>query len=501
MESLFDKPHTENSIANRESYANNADTVETTIDDSLTSATFQRASLGTEDRSQSPGTLFVPFLGQSNAQYMSFIYDPYQPGSTENNTSGAIVLQQSLSDSLDSSIVTSDTPATNFAVGGSKVNGNGYYMDDEYVWWYPEEDRPGGALLQAQTELEQWLSDNQAQPNDEIAIVWSQGESDVGDIFAGNPDTKEAYKQSTIAVFDYLQDNLGWENITFYLVPTGRLQEEGAANAGLNSQEIDFMNQSLAVIREAQSEIALERNDVQLAPSYSDLNMVYEEGQIYGESYDRNYEQWSRDFWHLGHDGLKINGDRLAQYIALDRGANNVISFTDSFGDPAQSISLTRDGILDLNITASSSQEIIQGTDNPDLILGSLEADEITGGNGNDVIVGSQGADLLTGGGGSDVFFYADVANREHLITDFEIGNDRIDISEPLSQANYSGTDPVADGYVVVNSTGDNRLEIQFDGDGGGEQPASTFAILENVSPTEFQTDFSDRFIFTPTEF
>ncbi|MGD1920196.1 MAG: hypothetical protein ACFCAD_15715, partial [Pleurocapsa sp.] len=293
--------------------------------------------------------MFIPFLGQSNAEHMSIIYDPYQPESTANNTSGAIDLKQNLSNLIDSNIVTSDTRETNFAIGGSKVNGNGYYLDDNYVWWYPEQNQPGGALLQAEEGLKTWLSDNEAQPNDEISIIWSQGESDVGDIYAGDPDTKEAYKQSTLAIFDYLTNSLDYENLTFYLVPTGRLQEEGAANAGLNPQEIDFMNEGIAIIREAQSEIAIERDDVQLAPDYSDLNMVYEEGQIYGESYDQNYYQWSRDFWHLGHDGLQVNGDRLAQYIALDRGTNNVINYTDSFGNPAQSISFTRDGILDIN--------------------------------------------------------------------------------------------------------------------------------------------------------
>ncbi|MDJ0593550.1 MAG: type I secretion C-terminal target domain-containing protein [Pleurocapsa sp. MO_226.B13] len=311
-----------------------------------------------------------------------------------------------------------------------------------------------------------------------------------------------------MAVFDYLKNNLGYlgyGNVTFYLVPTGRVQTEAAANSGLSSDAIASMEEGVAIIRDVQAKIALERDDVQLAPDYSDLNMVYEEGQIYGESYDRDYSSWSRDFWHLGHDGLKVNGSRLAQYIALDRGENNVISFTDSFGNPAQSVSISRAGLLDLNLS-ESSQGLIQGTDNPDAIAGTLANDEITGGNGNDVIVASQGVDTLTGGAGSDVFFYdalvyPDLVAHQDRILDFAVGSDRLDISELLSLSGYDGFDPIADGYIAIDIFNENNLAIQFDGDGRGEQPGNTIAILENVDLTSFQTEINDRFIFTPTEF
>lgn len=497
MENLFyNYQQISNNIINVDN--SNADTGETTISNSANLTTGLVDSLESE---QTGSTLFVPFLGQSNAEHMSIVYNPYQPGSTNNDTSGAIALDRDLSSLTGNNIITSDTVETNFAVGGSKVNGNGYFQDDNSVWWYPEQGQPGGALRQAEQNLRQWLTDNGAQPTDEIAIVWSQGESDVGDIYSGDPATKEAYKQSTIAVFDYLRNTLGYENVTFYLMPTGRLQEQGAANTGLNQQEIGTINENINIIREAQSEIALERDDVQLTPDYSDLNMVYEEGQLYGESYDQDYGRWSTDFWHLGHDGLKVNGNRLAQYIALDRGQNNVISFTDSFGNPAQSTSLTRSGILDLNSPQSSSAGNIDGTNNPDVIIGSVGADIITGGDGNDVIVGTEGADTLTGGNGADIFFYANPAIGGDRIVDFQIGSDRLDLSEPLGIAGYSGSDPIADGYVIVNPLDGNNIEVQFDVDGAGEQPANTLAILENINSAEFQSNINDQFVFIPSEF
>jgi hypothetical protein len=204
---------------------------------------------------------------------------------------------------------------------------------------------------------------------------------------------------------------------------------------------------------------------------------------------------------------LKINGDRIAQYIALDRGETNLISFQDSFGNPALTTSLARDGLLDLNFSADPVDSPIQGTVAPDVIAGTLTPDTILGGEGNDVIVASQGADTLTGALGNDVFFYdpsvyPEVAAHYDRILDFELGRDRLDVSELLKLAGYTGTDPVGDGYIIVNPLNANSLEIKFDADGtAGGQPANTLTIMENVDPIAFKNEVSTQLIVTPTEF
>ncbi|BAZ44357.1 endonuclease/exonuclease/phosphatase [Chondrocystis sp. NIES-4102] len=456
-----------------------------------------------------PETLFVPLLGQSNATHMSVVYDyqPDKPIPTGEDTSGAIVLQQKLTALTGSNIVTSDNMSSNFAIGGSKVNGNGYFIDDNFVWWYPDFSQPGGALYKAEAGLNQWLSQQGAQPTDEIAIVWSQGESDVADVSDGDPIAREKYKQSTNAVFDYLKSKLNYADVKFYITPTGRLQNQAAANIGLTQQEINSTNNGTAIIREVQAEIATERDDVQLMTDYSDLNMIYEEAEFYGDTYDQDESEWSTDIWHLGHDGLKIHGDRVAQYIALDRGDTNLISFYDSFGNPALTTSLSRDGLLDLNISADPVLNPIQGTDVPDVIVGTLTPDTIIGGAGNDVIIASQGVDTLTGGLGDDVFFYdslvyPEVAAHYERILDFELGRDRLDVSEPLKLAGYTGTTPVEEGYIVVNPLPNNSLELKFDADGiVGASSANTLTILENVDPVAFQNQVYSQLIITPTEF
>ena len=458
-------------------------------------------ALGTNNietsNAESQGTLFVPFLGQSNGQHMSIVRPPYKPGSTSNNTSGTIVLKNKLDELTNYNIVTSTNTDTNFSIGNSRVNGNSNSsQSDSLTWWYPEENRPGGALLAAERDLEQWLTDNGARSTDEIAIVWSQGEADAETIDANNPQAVELYKQSTLEIFDYLKNSLGYENITFYIVPTGRLQNEAAANAGFSNERIASVEDGLVEVRGAQAKIALEREDVHLVTSYSDLNMVYEEGQIYGDSYDVGSELWSKDFWHLGNDGLKINGNRIAQYIALDNGQNNVISFTNSLGDPAESVSISRIGLLDIDISANSGRNI-QGTDNPDVIVGTLGNDEITGKRGDDVIVASQGFDTLTGGVGDDVFFYSGINAKTDLITDFELGSDRLDLSEPLRLSGYDGNNPIADGYIVVEPVGTRNIRIHFEQNGA----LQNVALIADVEQAEFLDNLNEQFIFTPTEF
>ena len=457
------------------------------------------------------GTLFVPFLGQSNARYMSFVYDSYRPDLADNAVSGAIVLKQKLAQEINGDIVTSDTMETNFAIGGSKIYSNNYFLDDTQddnkVWWHPEDSLPGGALRQAERGLDNWLSEQGAQSTDEIAIIWSQGEADaLRNTSSENPLVREKYKQSTLAVFDYLRSNLNYADITFYIVPTGRFQDEAAINRGWSSQEIDLVKQGRAIVREVQAEIALERDDIQLTSDYSDLNMVYEEGLIYGDSYDQQYNYWSQDVWHLGHDGLKVNGDRLAQYIAVDRGESNVISYTNSFGEPAESISLSRNGLLDIHISKEVSPGLIRGSDLPDVVIGTQGADYISAGDGDDVIIASGGVDSIISGAGKDVFFfdasvYPNLDLHYDRILDFELNCDRLDISELLKLVDYSSTDPISDGFITVNSLTEDSLEVQFDGDGIGRQAPNTLAILENIDPLAFQRELANQFIFMPTEF
>ena len=446
-------------------------------------------------------------VGQSNARNVSSIYESYSNSEIFNrDTSGATFLQEKLDSLVDNRVITGDDDETNFSVDASIVYSDSFSQNDSRVWWYPDRNLPGGALKTVEQRLKNWLAENEAQTTDEIAIIWQQGEADaLRNRSSTNPLDREEYKQSLTAVFDYLSDSLNQEKTTFYILPIGRFQSEAAINRGWSLSDIKLINEGRDIVKEVQAEIALERDDIQLTSSYEDLRSLYEEGQLYGEEYEEHNPDWSTDLWQVGHDEIKVNSDRIAQYIAVDRGESNVISYVDSSGEFAESISLSRDGLLDLNISAQTQRSTIQGTEAPDVIVGTIAADRIVARLGDDVIVASSGNDTITGGEGNDVFFFKPLDNNvsfgDNLIRDFEPNRDRLDISELLNQAEYTGNEPIEDGYIKISSVMTDSLAVQFDSDGIGENSPTTLAILENVDPMAFQEDISSQFITIPTEF
>ncbi|GGE38292.1 hypothetical protein GCM10011360_27620 [Primorskyibacter flagellatus] len=87
---------------------------------------------------------------------------------------------------------------------------------------------------------------------------------------------------------------------------------------------------------------------------------------------------------------------------------------------PTQTIAAPRMG--------SAASEDLSGGNGADLIWGGAGNDTVSGGAGNDILAGGAGADRLTGGAGADVFVFSDDAPQD-VVTDFELGTDRIDLS------------------------------------------------------------------------
>lgn len=109
-----------------------------------------------------------------------------------------------------------------------------------------------------------------------------------------------------------------------------------------------------------------------------------------------------------------MNGDTLSIFVTEER-ADRVQVFTADYSD------------LGNLITATSSTTT--GTGKDDRLLGRSSADTLSGGAGDDFLHDGAGADRLTGGAGADVFvFCADTSTD--VITDFELGVDRIDLSD-----------------------------------------------------------------------
>lgn len=110
--------------------------------------------------------------------------------------------------------------------------------------------------------------------------------------------------------------------------------------------------------------------------------------------------------------------------------------------------------------------------------------DIIIGGAGDDTIIGGFGSDLLTGGLGKDYFVYNSIDDRSDRITDFQVGEDVLDLRNLFAGIGYQGNDPVADGYLqIVPSGSTSSIRIDIDGT-FGSSAFKTLVTLDNVLPT-----------------
>ena len=105
----------------------------------------------------------------------------------------------------------------------------------------------------------------------------------------------------------------------------------------------------------------------------------------------------------------------------------------------------------------------------------------LTGGAGNDTLNASRGSDVLTGGAGADVFAWAQEPWSPATVTDFQRGQDRLDLSAVFAAAGYAGSDPVADGRIVLMAQGADTL-VLFDDDGQGGDWPNYIIQLQGVS-------------------
>jgi RTX calcium-binding nonapeptide repeat (4 copies) len=154
-------------------------------------------------------------------------------------------------------------------------------------------------------------------------------------------------------------------------------------------------------------------------------------------------------------------------------------------------------------LVAGSGNDILLGGSGNDTLIGGSGGDVLDGGDGNAVLVAGSGADVLTGGSGRDVFVFTQLSPAFSGITDFQPGQDKIDLAALLRGANISPSDfaqyvkvvplgPTAlTGFVEMSPTGaPNGFEVVAQIDG------TAFQIGSN-GQSQSQLTYSD-FIFGP---
>ncbi|KTD56730.1 structural toxin protein RtxA [Legionella santicrucis] len=128
--------------------------------------------------------------------------------------------------------------------------------------------------------------------------------------------------------------------------------------------------------------------------------------------------------------------------------------------------------------TVSSGLDTLSNIEN---LTGSNYNDTLTGNTSANMIIGGQGNDTLTGGAGADTFVWNsgdNIGNPTDTITDFNISQDKIDITNLLvgnvTAANLSN-------YLSVNVVGSNT-QLTIDVDGAGSGTATQTINLTNVN-------------------
>ena len=177
---------------------------------------------------------------------------------------------------------------------------------------------------------------------------------------------------------------------------------------------------------------------------------------------------------------VALNGSDVV--FTPDNDFNGAASFAYTLSDG----SLTDSATVSVTVNPVSSNEIL-GTPGRDVLMGD---------SADNIITGFQGRDMLTGNGGADKFVYTDIRDAGDIITDFELGSDKIVLTQLLDSLGYTGSDAIGDGYVSFGSSrGDALVQIDQDGMGSGfiSRP---LVLLQGVTEENLSANAENSFVF-----
>lgn len=140
-------------------------------------------------------------------------------------------------------------------------------------------------------------------------------------------------------------------------------------------------------------------------------------------------------------------------------------------------------GVTDIVLTGTAAQTVTANSDG-DTITSNDYGSTIIGGTGNDTLIAGHGADALTGGGGDDSFVFNYLPWNAGQITDFNPSSDTLNLSGIMHSIGYTGSNPIADGYVKFVDDGHGDTVVYVNPQGPSTEIPITITTLEHVSPS-----------------
>lgn len=160
----------------------------------------------------------------------------------------------------------------------------------------------------------------------------------------------------------------------------------------------------------------------------------------------------------------RLHGTALADLLSGLNGDNRL------FGAAGDDRLMARDG--QDSLSGGRGQDALSGGAGDDWLQGGAGRDVLNGDAGDDVLLGGWGSDLLTGGAGADRFVFTPGQGGRDIITDFQCGEDRIDLSglglEPSAWQGQGGFSHGGEAELMLRVFANGILALRIDLQGNG---------------------------------
>lgn len=141
-----------------------------------------------------------------------------------------------------------------------------------------------------------------------------------------------------------------------------------------------------------------------------------------------------------------------------------------------------------------AGSDSLDGKEGNDLLFGGSGVDTLHGGTGDDTLIGGLGSDILVGGDGADKFVWksGDADRSTDHITDFTIGQDKLDLADVLN--NSAGES--LDNYLHFSKDGDNAvLQVFSHGDGNPSTTPDVTIIMDGLGSSDQELDDLQKYL------